>query len=64
MTQDEELQAYVKNMKEYGVELLACKACSDSYGASDALEKLGISVIFMGEPLTSMLKDGWTTITF
>lgn len=64
LAEDEELQAYIKNMKDIGVELSACKACTDSYGVSEKLDQLGINVIYMGEPLTSMLKSGWTTITF
>lgn len=64
LSEDDELQAYIKNMRDSGVEVMACKACTDSYGISSLLEELGIQVIYMGEPLTSMLKDGWTTLTF
>lgn len=61
---DVELQKGIKQMKEAGVELLACKACSDMYGVSDQLEALGIDVKYMGVPLTDMLKSGWTSLTF
>ena len=64
LSEDKELQDYVKKMKEEGVELLACKACADSYGVSEKLESLGIEVKYTGVPLTEMLKSGWTTITF
>ena len=40
VSQDKELQAKIKEMKDAGVELLACKACSDSYGVSDSLKNL------------------------
>jgi hypothetical protein len=64
LSEDAELQDYIKKMKEEGVELLACKACSDSYGVSEKLEALGVEVKYMGVPLTEMLKSDWVTVTF
>jgi len=61
---DVELQEYIKKIKDTGVILTACKACSDSYGVSETLEKIGVDVQYMGVPLTEMLKTGWTTISF
>lgn len=61
---DEELQAAVAEMSEAGVELVACKACSDSYGVSEKLEELGVEVKYMGVPLTEMLKGDWVVVTF
>ena len=64
LSQDEELRGYVKKMKAAGVELQACKACSDGYGVSANLAELGVDVKYMGVPFTEMLKTGWTTVTF
>ena len=64
LSEDDELQEYIKKMKDSGVELLACKACADSYGVSEKLEELGIDVKYMGMPLTSMLKSDWISMTF
>ena len=61
---DLELQQEIKKMKEVGIELLACKACADRYGVSQKLEELGITVKYMGQPLTSMLKTDWVVLTF
>jgi len=61
---DKELQDYLKNMKDVGVELLACIACADMYGVSDKLRELGVDVKGMGLPMSEMLKAGWKTITF
>ena len=58
------LQGAVKEMADEGVEIMACKACADSYGVSEALEALGIQVKYMGGPLTEMLKGDWKVITF
>ena len=61
---DLELQEELEDLKAVGVELLACKACTDLYGVTDKIEALGIQVIYMGAPLTEMLKTGWTCLTF
>ncbi len=61
---DRELQEELEDLKAAGVELLACKACADLYGVTDKLRALGVEVIFMGQPLTEMLKSGWTCLTF
>jgi hypothetical protein len=60
---DRELQEELEDLKAAGVELLACQACADLYGVTDELRALGIEVIFMGKPLTEMLKSGWTCLT-
>jgi len=64
LSRDEELQEYIKKMKDTGVTVTACKACADSYGVSATLERIGVEVKYMGVPLTEMLKSGWTTISF
>ncbi len=63
LSEDKNLQAEVAKMKEAGVELYACKACSDRYGVSEKLEELGCQVIFMGQPLTKYLKEGWSVLS-
>jgi hypothetical protein len=57
LSADTELQEYLSRMKEAGVKLLACKKCSDLYGISDNLRRLGIDVKYMGKPLTDYLRD-------
>ncbi len=64
LTTDLELQEELEDLKAAGVELQACKACADLYGVTDKLKSLGIEVIYMGVPLTQMLKTGWTCLTF
>ena len=63
LASDAELQGQLEELKDAGVELLACKACADGYGVSDKLTELGIDVIYMGAPLTGMLKEGWVTLS-
>jgi hypothetical protein len=61
---NQELQAKIRAMINDGVVIQACRACSDSYGVSEQLRKLGIDVKYMGKPLTDMLKSGWKVLTF
>jgi hypothetical protein len=63
LAEDAELQAEVEDCQAAGVELLACKACADRYDVAPALTALGAQVIFMGEPLTQYLKQGWKVLT-
>lgn len=63
LAEDAELGERIEEMKAVGVELLACRACADNYGVSDRLMQLGIEVIYMGEPLTRILKDGHRLLT-
>lgn len=63
LANDEELQTQLEELKSAGVELLACKACADSYEVSDKLTELGVNVKYMGEPLTGYLKEGWAVLS-
>jgi hypothetical protein len=54
---DTELQEHIIELKEAGVKLLACKKCSDLYGVSQDLRRLGIEVKYMGKSLTDYLRD-------
>jgi hypothetical protein len=63
LSKDKELQAYIASMKAAGVDLKACKSCADNYGVSSELEKMGITVKYMGE-LTDYLKEGRHVLTF
>lgn len=64
LSEDVALQNKIKKMIKNGVDVKACKACSDSYGVSDELASLGIDVKYMGAPLSKMLKSGWKVLTF
>lgn len=64
LSDDKDLQNHIGTLKDSGVELLACRACTDEYDITETIEKLGIEVIYMGEPLTNYLKDDVKIITF
>lgn len=64
LSEDTELQDYLRKMKDAGVEIVACKACSDMYGVSGTLVELGVDVKYMGKPLSDILKSDWKVLTF
>ncbi len=63
LVEDARLKAELGELREAGVELLACKACADRYQAAAGLKALGVEVRYMGEPLSRLLKEGWAVLT-
>ncbi len=59
LSEDEELQEKLGQLKEVGVELYACKACADMYGVSDKLTSLGVTVEYTGKMLADLQQNGW-----
>jgi len=60
---DTQIQTEVLEMVKAGVTVEACKDCADNFGASEILEKLGVNVRYMGQPLTDLLKRDERLIT-
>lgn len=63
-SKDEDIQARLREMMTDGVEVWACRACAEIYGIVPDLEDLGINVVYVGTPVTEMLKEGWKQLTF
>jgi hypothetical protein len=61
---DKDLQGKIRGMLDDGVKIQACLACTDSYGVTEPLRKMGIEVRYMGMPLTDLIKQGWHILTF
>jgi len=59
-----EVQAKLKELQEAGIEIMACKWCSDAWSITGKLEELGIKVIYVGTVMSQLLKDGWASLTF
>lgn len=60
---DTQVQTEIREMLDTGVNIEACKACSDNLGVTDELTRLGIDVRFMGEALTGYIKSGEKILT-
>jgi len=63
-SEDKEIQEGLKTMKELGIVLEACKACSDMSGVGEDLTGLGVDVKWMGVPLTDYIKGNYKVLTF
>ena len=63
LSENKNLQDYIKKMKEAGVVVEACVACARMYGVDEDLAEMGIDVKGMGTPLTKYLKEGWKTLS-
>jgi len=61
---DIEVQGKIKELLENGVEVIACKWCSDRMNITAPLENLGIRVEYVGSIITQLIKDGWAQLTF
>ena len=61
---DKALQQKIEAMQKDGVIVKACIACSEAYGVTKELKKLGYDVLPMGIPLTNYLKEGYKVLTF
>jgi hypothetical protein len=64
LSENTELQDYLKKMKDEGIALEACKACAEMYGIADILTELGVDVKYMGTALTEYIKSERHVITF
>jgi len=64
LADNKDLQKTLRKMKTEGIKLEACKACSDQYGVTEKLKKLGVDVKYMGKPLTEYIKKEYKVITF
>ncbi len=63
VSQDANIQAQIIKARDAGVHITACKACADQLGVTETLEQLDIEVIYWGDPLTRLLKNGETLLT-
>ena len=63
VAENEQIQTRIRLAQQAGVKFSACKACTDQLGTTDVLLGLGIEVIYWGEDLTKILKNGEKLLT-
>jgi hypothetical protein len=61
---DLEVQERLKELRDIGIEVMACKWCADRMNITGKLEELGIKVVYVGPIISQLLKDGWASLTF
>ena len=60
---DAEVKSKVEELQKMGIRVMACVACANKYGLTEALRSAGVEVFGMGTVLTDWLKSGSRTIT-
>jgi len=63
VAQDKRIQELVAEAQESGVKFTACQSCADKLCIKQELEKLGIELKFMGQPLTDIIQNGEKLLT-
>ncbi len=63
VSENQTIQDLVREAREAGVHITACKACADQLGVTQKLEKLDIEVKYWGVPLTEILAGGKKLLT-
>jgi len=61
---DAEVQERLKEALSAGIPVLACKWCADRMEITEALEGLGIEVVYVGSVISDLLKAGWASLSF
>lgn len=61
---DPDLGAIVAEIIAGGTTPRACKWCSDKYGVSEMLERMGCTVEYIGSPVSEAIKQGYTPMTW
>jgi hypothetical protein len=64
LSENQMLQDKIKAIQELGVQIEACKRCTDMYGVTDQFKKMNIDAKGMGNQLSNYLKEGWHTLSF
>lgn len=61
---DTQVQTEILEMLNQGITIEACKDCCENFGVTERLEKMGVVVRYMGEPLTRYIKNNEKILTF
>ena len=55
---DTQVQTEILEMLQSGITIEACQDCCENFGVASIITNLGITVRYMGIPLTEYLKNG------
>ena len=62
--EDEEIQAYLKELISLKATPLACKYIADREGFSKEMDDLGVDVVYVGSVISEHIKQGFVPLVF
>jgi hypothetical protein len=60
---DPQIQTELMELQRIGVTLEACRNCTDNYGMTEKLEKMGVHIDYMGPYFTEYLQSDAKVLT-
>lgn len=63
ISENKQVRDRVKEIKDSGARVIACKKCAENLNLVESLESQGIEVFYTGEFLTEWIKSGAPMIT-
>ncbi len=60
---DEQAQNFVREIQK-AEPPIACKFLADREGTTEAIEKLGVEVVYVGKIIADHIRDGWTPLVW
>ena len=64
LLEDEDLQEMVMEYHRQEGTALACRYIADRGGHSDGLSALGVEVVYVGEKISNLIRDGYTPMVW
>jgi hypothetical protein len=64
LSEDKEVQAKIQEMIDAGVNVVACKKCSEEMNIESELQSCGVDVFYTGVLLSDWAKSGKPLMTF
>lgn len=64
LLEDPDLQELVKEFQRQERTPVACRFIAEHEGTGDGLEELGVAVEYVGEQISTLIKDGYTPLVW
>ena len=64
LAEDKEVQNELDFIQQSGINVEACRGCTEAYGVTGKIKSLGIEVKYMGEVVTQYLQGNGKVVTF
>lgn len=64
LLEDEVLQAFVRDYQAMEETVIACKFIADRDGLDEGISQLGVQVIYVGQLISDLIKEGYTPMVW